>query len=394
MRPYYNDPYTVEFDATVVDSIVKSERIIVSLDQSYFYPTSGGQEHDTGSIAGVEVTDVFEDNGQVFHVVTNEIPAGRVTCRIDWRRRFENMQQHTGQHMLSAAFESLFHIETVSSRLGEYTGTIDLSRQPTENEIESAVHAVNKVVQENRQVIVHFAERENIDAFKLRKPPKVDGTVRIIEVKDFDMSPCGGTHCTHTSEIGVVITGSVEKVRGTSTRIEFYCGNRAVKRFYELQKTVRDSSRLLSASIEDLPAAVSRLKSQLQGKDNVAKVLTERLLEDLCEKILPRITNIALERNFIDVSAEVQSNDELRFVASCVARKITSTFALYRLEKAMCYMNLNLAVKEDAATTILNELRSQCGAKGGGRNGFYSITFEVSHIKEIAAIVSRRLTGE
>ncbi len=394
MRPYYNDPYTVKFGATVTESSKRDDKFLVALDNSYFYPTSGGQEHDTGFIGDKEVLDVFEEDGRILHVVSAEVPVGRVDCRINWDRRFRNMQQHTGQHILSAAFENLFDIETVSSRLGDYTGTIDLSRQPTGDEVAKVVAEANRVILENRPVVVHFADRESISSFNLRKPPKVEGTVRIIEVRDFDMSPCGGTHCTHTSEIGVTLTGNIEKVKSALVRIEFYCGTRAIRRYYELLKSTHDSSRSLSTGVEEIPSAIERLKAQLQEKESRIRFLTGKMLDELCNKLIARSGEFSEVFRSIDLSSELQTTDELRLVASCVSHKMKSSFAFHRIEGNICYMNLSLNVEEKIASEILSELRSKCGVKGGGRSGFYSIAFEGSQIGEVAAVVSRSLQGE
>ena len=394
MRPYYNDPYTVNFNATVIDTSKRDGEFIVSLDESYFYPTSGGQEHDTGFIEDSEVLDVFEEDGRVLHVVSGEVPAGKVNCRINWARRFNNMQQHTGQHILSAAFENLFGIETVSSRLGEYAGTIDLSRQPTDSEIDRVINETNAVIRDNRPVNVHYAERGSIGSFNLRKPPKVEGTVRIIEVRDFDMSPCGGTHCTHTSEIGVVLTGNVERVKSAITRIEFYCGDRALRRYYEVQKSARDTSRILFSAIEDIPSAAEKLRILVQEKENRLKFLTERVLEDMCEKLVARVKSGPAGVNFIDLTSELQTTEELRFVASCVSHKTSTSFAFERVDGNICYMNLNLYFEETRATAIMNELRAKCGVKGGGRNGFYSLAFEKSRIDDVAALIEKGMKGE
>lgn len=394
MRPYYNDPYTTEFSANVIEQHQQGDGFAVCLDESYFYPTSGGQEHDAGTIAGVPVTDVYEKGEKIFHIVSGEIPTGKVECRIDRERRFGNMQQHTGQHILSAAFDTMFGLETVSSRLGEYVGTIDLSHQPTDDEIAAAVAEGNKVVRENRPITVRYAEPENISAFNLRKAPKVEGTVRIIDVADFDMSPCGGTHCTHTSEVGVILTGAVEKVKSNLTRIEFFCGHRAIRRYYEIQNAVRESSRLMSTSLDELPAAVDRLQSQLQEKESKIKSLTEKMLQDICDRMAPRVNETRSFTSSVDLSSELQSTDELRFVASCVSHKTDKSFAFHRFDGEACFMNLNLAVGEKTASSIIGELRSSLGVKGGGRGSFYSITFERSRLDEVMELVKGRLGNE
>jgi alanyl-tRNA synthetase len=394
MRPYYNDPYTVEFDADIIEVSKRENNSAVYLSDSFFYPTSGGQEHDTGLIGDNAVIDVFEENGRIVHVVSGEAAKGKVHCSIDWTRRFGNMQQHTGQHILSAAFENLFGIETVSSRLGEYTGTIDLSRQPAVEEIERVVEEANKIVRENRPVTVRYADKENIGALNLRKPPKVDGTVRIIEIKDFDMSPCGGTHCTHASEVGIILTGNIEKVKNALTRIEFYCGTRGVRHYYELLKSAHDASRLLSTSSVDLPSAVEKMKSQMQEKEDRIRFLSGKMLEEVCDKLASGLEHPNSALQVVDLSGEVQTTDELRFVASCVSRKKKSPFAFHRTEGNICYMNLNLTSDEKVTSAILGELRNKYGVKGGGRNGFFSVAFDRDLIDEVVTLISRSLTGE
>ena len=391
MRPYYDDPYTTEFKANVTECISREDGFAALLDNSYFYPTSGGQEHDIGFIGQEEVADVIEEEGRVLHIVTRKIPIGEAECRIDRKRRVGNMQQHTGQHMLSAAFDSLFGIETVSSRLGEYIGSIDLSRQPTEAEISQAVEAVNMVIRENRSITVHYAEPGDVGSFNLRKPPKVDGTVRIIDVKDFDMSACGGTHCTHTSEIGVVLTGNVEKVKGALTRIEFFCGERAIRRYYEMFRSAHESSRLISAGIDDLPVAVQKIKTQIQERDSRIKDLSGKILESICERAVQRVEGTDESLVVVDLSSEIENTEDMRFVGSCVSKRTKKSFAFHRTEGNISYMNLNLAFEESLATSVMSALRSELGVKGGGRGGYFSITFEASEKEKVVEFVRSKV---
>jgi len=381
MRPYYTDPYTVDFETNVRRVFPMNGKTAVILEKTYFYPTSGGQEHDTGSINGIPVTDVIEENGEVVHLLSGEIEAGKADCRIDWKRRFENMQQHTGQHVLSAAFENLFTIQTVSSRLGEFVGTIDLSRQPTEPEVRAAVSEANRIVQENRDVVIHFADSSTIGSFKLRKQPKVDGTIRIVEVKDFDFSPCGGTHCTHTSEIGVILTGRIEKIKASSARIEFTCGGRATKRYYALQKSAIESAQLLSSTETETPLAIENLKRQIKDGGDRLKLVTERVLNGVCERFAMQLAASAESMSIFNLTSEVNSAEELRYVASCLSKKSTGSFAVYKNEGSICRMNLNLPRSD--AESVMNQLRENFGAKGGGRNGFFSLNFELDQFARV-----------
>jgi alanyl-tRNA synthetase len=381
VKPYYTDPYTIDFEAEAIEVSSKEDKVAVVLDKSYFYATSGGQEHDTGSINGVGVEDVIEDGGKTVHLLAGKINRGKVTCKIDWQRRLENMQQHTGQHILSAAFENLFDIQTVSSRLGEEIGTIDLSRQPSEQEINSSVAEANKIIQENRDVLVHFADSATIGSYKLRKPPKVEGTIRIVEVKDFDLSPCGGTHCTHTSEIGIILTGNVERVKSSLTRIEFVCGNRAIRRYYTLHESATESARLLSTAALELPAAVEKLKSQVQEYGSRIKELSERILTTVCEQFKQKLEASTESLVVFDLTGEVSSGEELRYVASCISKQTAKAFAVFGNDDNICQMNLSLPVNN--ADSLMNQLRTDFGVKGGGRNGFFSLNFDHSHFESV-----------
>ncbi len=388
MKPYYTDPYTVDFEANILEISRKDGKVFAVLDKSYFYPTSGGQEHDTGSINGVDVVDVVEEDGKVFHVLSGEIRAGNVTCKINWKRRFENMQQHTGQHILSAAFENLFGIQTVSCRLGENIGTIDLSRQPSENELQAALSQANAIIREYREVIVHFADSTTVSAFKLRKPPKVEGTIRIVEVKDFDFSPCGGTHCTHTSEVGVILTGHTEKVKASITRMEFVCGERAIKHYYALFRSATESARLLSSVAEDLPQAIERMKRQIQENGNKLKEFTERILAGVCKRLMLQIGNSTESFGVFDLTNEVVSADELRYVASFLAKQTGKPFAVFINDGDLCQMNLNLAI--DTSDSVMNQLRTNFGVKGGGRSGFFTLNFDRNHLPSIIEELRRK----
>ena len=383
----------MEFDSTITSSFSLDERPAVILDKSYFYPTSGGQEHDTGSINGTEVVDVVERDGEVVHLLASPLEPASVHCIIDRERRLENMQQHTGQHILSAAFENLFDISTVSSRLGGPAGTIDLSREPDPGEVAAAVARANEIVREDREVKIHFADNDTIGSFKLRKPPKVDGIVRIVEVRDFDFSPCGGTHCTHTSEIGVIVTGDIEKVKSSLTRIEFFCGQRAMRYFYMISDSLRESSRILSAQKSEVPGSIRRLKDQLQARDSRLKEVSERFMKSLCHELKDRLSAAEDDVILVDLGTEVGNTDELRFVSSCVSRELKKPFAFYRTEGNICQMNLSLSLEAQKDAALMERLRTGFAVKGGGRNGFFTITFDSSNLPRISDFLKESISN-
>jgi alanyl-tRNA synthetase len=268
-RLYYDDPYLQAFDAGVTRVERRGDRLHVTLDRTAFYPTSGGQPFDTGVLGPLRVVDVVdEEDGSITHVVEpgtlNLEPGVAVAATVDWTRRFDHMQQHTGQHVLSAAFDRLFGVRTVSFHLGAAVSTIDLAREATPSEIAAAEAEANRIVWEDRPVAIRYATAEEAAGLPLRKEPARGGTLRLIDVEDFDLSACGGTHVARTGGIGVIAIASWERFKG-GQRIEFLCGRRALERWRSLRDTVAASVRHLSVLPEELPAAIDRL--QIEAKE-------------------------------------------------------------------------------------------------------------------------------
>ena len=267
-RLYYTDPYCREFDATVTDARTQADgRTVVRLDRTAFYPTSGGQPYDVGTLGAARVVDVQDEeaDGSLVHVVEGKIDAGaRVHGAIDWTRRFDHMQQHTGQHVLSAAFDRLFGVRTVSFHLGAALSTIDLARETTRAEIGAAEDEANRIVWEDREVAIRFVSPEEAARLPLRKEPVREGTLRLIDIKDFDLSACGGTHVARTGAIGAIVIRSAERFKG-GQRVEFLCGGRAVVAFRALSDVVDASVRLTSVTPAELPPTIERY--QREAKD-------------------------------------------------------------------------------------------------------------------------------
>jgi alanyl-tRNA synthetase len=265
-RLYYTDSLLREFDATVVASDEAGGRATVVLDQTAFYPTSGGQPFDTGRVGARQVLDVIDDEaGTIRHVVDGPIARGeRVHGTIDWPRRLDHMQQHTGQHVLSAAFDRLCGVRTISFHLGAETATIDLAREVSAAEIARAEAEANRVVWENRPVTVRFATDEEASRLPLRKEPVRSGTLRLVDVTDFDLSACGGTHVPATGMIGVIAVAGWERFKGAS-RVTFVCGGRALRGYGQLRDAMTAASRALSVSPADVAATIERM--QAEAKD-------------------------------------------------------------------------------------------------------------------------------
>jgi alanyl-tRNA synthetase len=270
-RLYYTDCYVRQFRARVVDR----SGDIVYLDRTAFYPTSGGQPFDTGSIAGVEVLDVIDEGERVAHKTAAPVPDGEVECTVDWDRRFDHMQQHTGQHLLSAVFAASFGAGTVSFHMGAESCTIDLDKPALKpEEVSAAERLANACVFENRPVAISFVDAAAAEG--LRKPSERAGTLRIIAIDGVDRSACGGTHVRATGEIGPILVRKLERIRN-SLRVEFVCGGRAVRRARADFEALTRVSQMFSASLDEAPQAVA---AQLEAA-RAAEKQQRRMAADL-----------------------------------------------------------------------------------------------------------------
>ncbi|MFZ5919235.1 MAG: alanyl-tRNA editing protein [Chloroflexota bacterium] len=283
-RLYYQDAYLRQFQAIVVELLSWQAQPAVVLKRSAFYPTGGGQPHDTGRLDGVPVVEVIEReaDGAVIHVLERLLPrddpAGQVVGEVDWTRRFDHMQQHSGQHILSRAAERLFDAATVGFHLGKQSCTIDLDRTPLDDGPIGQLEAeANRIVFENRPVTARFVNREQLNGLPLRKPPKVSGPIRIVEVQDFDWSPCGGTHVRASGEVGLIKIVRAER-RGSETRLEFLCGGRALADYDLKNRLLLSLASQLSVGYWQLPEVVRRLEEEARAQRKLALLAQEQLL--------------------------------------------------------------------------------------------------------------------
>ena len=277
-RIYFTDALAREFEASVVACTASGDRFDVVLDRTIFYPTSGGQPFDTGMLGPARVLEVSDDDAGVIHHVVDKAltPGAVVRGEIDWPRRIDHMQQHTGQHVLSAAFDHLFGVRTMSFHLGADTATIDLAREVTPAEIADAEREANRIVWEARPVTVRFVSEAEAAALPLRKEPVKSGTLRLVDVTDYDLSACGGTHVPQTGLIGTIVIVGWERFKG-ATRLTFACGGRALRSHGAFRDVVVGATRALSV----LPGEIGGAIERLQGEVKAAGREVRRLQEDL-----------------------------------------------------------------------------------------------------------------
>ena len=277
-RLYYLDSYLLTFEARVVERTEVGGRPAVVLDRTAFYPTSGGQPHDTGTLSGVRVVDVVDREEVVLHVLGGPAPAAEtVVGEVDWERRLDHMQQHTGQHVLSQSFDRCCGAPTVSFHLGEEHCTIDVARSPLlAEEVARAEEMANRIVLEDRPVRAHLVAPEDLDRFALRKATAREGEIRVVEVEGFDHSACGGTHCVRTGSVGPVKVRRWER-RGSDTRVEFLCGWRALRDYGWKHDVVKSLAEGFRVRDRDVAPAIQRSLDELRSTREALEDLRERL---------------------------------------------------------------------------------------------------------------------
>jgi len=366
-RLYYTDSYLVEFDAVVREVHLQGDRWKVVLDRTAFYPTSGGQPFDTGTLGDANVLDVFEqEDGTIGHLVDRELETNsRVRGHVNWARRFDHMQQHTGQHLLSAAFEREAGARTVSFHLGTSAATIDLDKELSAEQIAHVEDVVNGVLWEDREICVEFVTAHEAAKLPLRKDPTREGELRIIDIKDYDLSACGGTHVKRTGAIGMIAVSGSERFKG-KLRVEFVCGIRALKAFRNLKHSVSGSVRLLSVLPEELPSAIEKLQTAGRSQQKSQEGLYERLAAHEAALLTASAEKIGAA-NVVAAAISGWDANGLKKLASSVASKPKTIAVLLSTETpALIVVSRSQDLSVDTGV-ILKALIDQFGGRGGGK---------------------------
>lgn len=273
-RLYYLDSYSTSFSAKVVERVEIEAKHGLILDESFFYPTSGGQPHDVGTLNDIDVIDVLVrgDDHALIHILKHPLDTESVVGEINWARRFDHMQQHTGQHILSRAFEDIVDANTVGFFLSDNTLTIDLDKDDIPQSDLDAVEALaNQIIYDNRAVKAWFPSEDELATLPLRKiSEKIVGAVRVVDIDGFDVCACGGTHVAHTGEIGMIKILRVEKQK-QQTRLEFKCGQRALLDYREKNAILLSTAADLTISYTDIPETVKRLQSENKSLSKTLK---------------------------------------------------------------------------------------------------------------------------
>lgn len=370
---YYTDSFLDDFDAEITE-VITGERPAVVLDRTAFYPTSGGQVFDTGLLhangSAVRVAEVAEDeSGKVLHYLeapaTALKPGEKVRGQIDSARRRDHMQQHSGQHVLSAAFIELFELPTVSFHMGDESCTIDLAAKSLDNEqIEKAEARANEVVFESRPVAVRFVSLEEARKLGLRKLPELQkDEMRLVEIKGFDLCACGGTHVERTSQIGAILIRKTEKVK-QGIRVEFVCGDRALRTARRDYATLTAAASLFSSHIHDVPQQIRKLLED--GK--AAQKRQHALLEEIAELRAADLWTNAQSLGKYKVVQQVFADRDLTFI-KLLAQKLTKFPGLVVLLGSSALPAAVVFARSADVDFDISGLMKQAMAAVGGRGG-------------------------
>lgn len=361
-RLYYTEPYRKTFDATVVNVANVAGRWHVTLDQTAFYPASGGQPFDTGTLGSAAVSDVIDrEDGTIAHVISGTLKAGEVVGgEIDWARRFDHMQQHTGQHVLSAAFDRLCAARTESFHMGQQSATIDLAREVTPAEIAKVEDDANRIVWEDRAVSIRFAGAEEAAAMGMRKESVRTGTLRLIDVQDYDLSACGGTHVERTGAVGVIAIGGWEKLRG-GTRVEFLCGNRVVQRFRLWRDSLSAMQKHLSVPPVEMAASIERMQQESKALQRTVRGFQERLATFEVSTIL------ATGPVVVRVMQGWDAQGIKMIASSAAAIQPDAVVVLFTSAMPAQVVIARGAYSSVDAGALLKQLATRFGGKGGGK---------------------------
>ena len=369
---FYKDAYLKTVDTMVVSqSQDETGKWYVTLEETIFYPTGGGQPHDIGMINGVQVTEVEEVEGEIRHYIAGpSFEAGTsVTIEIDWKRRFDFMQQHAGQHILTAAIVELFGIQTISFHLGKELVSIDLDgTKISEVQLQEVENLANQIILENRQIETKWVTKADLAAYPLRKQVTVDEDIRLVIIPEFDYNGCGGTHPASTGQVGAVKIMDTEIQKG-KVRVHFVCGGRVLKQLHDKQKVLKDVTRLLSAPDEGVAKAAQNVLDNVKKLEKIVDESREQLMSYEVKEFLEEIQDgdASIERVF-----QQRSIQELQKLARLAVAQVPTSRVIFIAENEDLLQFVLARGAENGSN--MKQLTAQIlpliNGKGGGSEAF------------------------
>ena len=388
-RLYFDNPYQVEFEANVVLSLTHEGNPAVILDKTCFYPEGGGQPADKGILDEIQVVHVLEKDDQIVHVLEKDVSSDVVIGKIDWTTRFDHMQQHAGQHILSQCFVKLFDAATRSFHLGEETSTLEVDkRNMSEEEAERVEKLANDIVFQNRDIKSCLYQEDEISRVRLRRPTKKGGEIRVVEVSDFDQTACGGTHPKNTGEIGTIKILRWDRIRD-NVRLEFICGNRALQDYARKHRDLKTLSNNLTVDDKEVVASFEKITADLKMQKRVNRKMQEKIIQYEADEMVQQAKGKIIKHIFSD-----RTQDEIRLLTLLIIRKgeFVVLFGLEMQERIhvflACSENLGLDMRE-----LVPVVSPLIDGKGGGRASLVEMSGQKKENLEQALDEAYKLIG-
>jgi alanyl-tRNA synthetase len=367
-RLYYSDSYTRLFNARILERLIYNNHPALVLDKTFFYPTSGGQPNDRGTINQAPVIDVIvrESDQAILHILDREADdSGDAAGALEWSRRFDHMQQHTGQHILSQAFIRTAHAETIGFHLGDSL-TIDLAVEKlSPDSLDQAENLANRVVIDNVPVRAWFPTDEELKDIPLRKAPEIDGRLRIVAIGDFDFTACGGTHVAHSGEVGLIKIIKVERAK-KMMRVEFMCGARALRDYRRKNAILNQLAADFTCGVFEIDQSVAKLRSESQAVNKELKEARERLVEYDAHELIAALPDTWGNR----LIKRVWANRDMNELRKLAMRLTDEPKVIVLLGSSGAKANLVFArsgdVDQDMKALLFAALKVIGSEKGGG----------------------------
>lgn len=397
-RLYCKNPYLTEFKAKILEKLIINGQYAIVLDNTAFYPTSGGQPNDLGYIQNVPIVDVIEDNEKVIHILKENIEekyGDIVVGKINWKRRFDHMQQHTGQHLLSAILMNHWQKETLSFHMGRDICTLDIPFVSLDEGKVSFLEVIaNQVIYENRPIRHYFTQNNSENSTeKLRKLGKKHKELRIIEIEKLDRTACGGTHCQHTGEIGMIkITGWEN--RKDKIRISFICGKRALADYHKKHFIIKSLSNFFTTGIDQLEEKIIKLSKENKELAKKSNLLEKKLITYEVEKLKQ---NIITDKNGFSIISKIYLEKNIQQLKQIAIILIKETGCLVIIGANKPEPVLCLACPQEYDTNLvelMKEITKEYGGKGGGTNVLVMSKFDRPKELEMAfKKVTEKISG-